>query len=188
MFKKAILAGMCIGISSLLYLNISNKIIGAFLFSLGLITIMLFQYKLYTGVVGYTETTRDIKNDIIIFIGNLIGTLPFVLFYKSDFILFWENKISNNLLLVFCNAFICGILIYIAVESYKRTNKFLITILCIATFILCGAEHSIADLAYMFLARNFSWYNILFITVVALGNAAGAIFFNKMNEEKKLVI
>lgn len=39
-YIKAILAGMMIGLSGFVYLSVENKIVGSFLFSFGLITIL----------------------------------------------------------------------------------------------------------------------------------------------------
>ena len=47
-FINSIWGGIMISIGSMIYLNCPNKIVGAFLFSIGLITIMIFQFKLYT--------------------------------------------------------------------------------------------------------------------------------------------
>ncbi len=48
-------------------------------------------------------------------------------------------------------------------------------LICIPTFILCGFEHSIADIFYFCNARIFSWQAVLVVLLVALGNALGAL-------------
>ena len=47
--KKAILAGMVIAIASLLYVSVENPIIGAIIFSFGLLTVFELQLNLFTG-------------------------------------------------------------------------------------------------------------------------------------------
>ena len=51
----------------------SNPIIGALLFSFGLITILIQDYKLYTGRIGKLSKWDDIPTLLIILIGNFIG-------------------------------------------------------------------------------------------------------------------
>ena len=52
-FFLATCSGICIGIGGAVYLTLENKIVGAFLFTVGLFTILIFGFKLYTGMVGY---------------------------------------------------------------------------------------------------------------------------------------
>ena len=68
-FLLAVAAGMCIGFGGMLNLVcIANhlKILGGILFSIGLLTISLFGFKLFTGQVGYLFA----KDDKIAFLGN----------------------------------------------------------------------------------------------------------------------
>ena len=56
---KSVLAGILIALAVHIYLNCSNKIVGAFLFSIGLIGVMVLKASLYTGKVGYVKTKKD---------------------------------------------------------------------------------------------------------------------------------
>ena len=69
----------------------------------------------------------------------------------------------------------CGILIFICVEIYKTRGTVLGILICIPTFILCGFEHSVADIFYFVNARIFSWQAVGVVLAVALGNALGAL-------------
>lgn len=71
----ALFAGIMIAISTIIYLVCANSLLGAFIFSIGLVTIILCKFNLYTGKVGYARTKQDIKNLFVIFIMNLIGCL-----------------------------------------------------------------------------------------------------------------
>ena len=72
---NAIFGGMMIAIASYIYLQVGG-IVGAFLFSIGLLTILNMNFKLYTGAIGFIHMTAvDIKNIITILFGNLIGAL-----------------------------------------------------------------------------------------------------------------
>ena len=59
---QAIFAGICISIAATVFLSVGGGVVGSLLFSMGLLTILSFQFKLYTGVVGYTSTKKDILN------------------------------------------------------------------------------------------------------------------------------
>ena len=49
---KSMAAGMSITLAATVYLQCENKLIGAFLFSIGLLSVIMFQFKLYTGYTG----------------------------------------------------------------------------------------------------------------------------------------
>lgn len=51
--KKSILAGILIGLGVIINLQSENPIIGALLFSFGLLTIIRMQLNLYTGKIGF---------------------------------------------------------------------------------------------------------------------------------------
>ena len=52
-FALATLAGIMIGFGGVIYLMCANKMVGALLFSFGLLTIVCQGFALYTGRVGY---------------------------------------------------------------------------------------------------------------------------------------
>lgn len=177
-FINAILAGICIGIGCNIYLSCDNKYIGSALFSVGLITIITFGFNLYTGKVGYiiSNGVKYITNVLIILFGNIIGCILFGILFPSDvasnmcFI-----KLSMDLITVTYKSIMCGILMFIAVDSYRIKKNFLLTFLCIPTFILSGYEHSIADIVYLTMGGVFSPISIKFIIIVILGNAIGGM-------------
>ena len=51
--KKSILAGILIGLAVINNLQSKDPVIGALLFSFGLLTIIQMQSSLYTGKIGY---------------------------------------------------------------------------------------------------------------------------------------
>lgn len=66
MIKNLILSiysGLCIGLGGTAYLSCDNKILGSFLFGLGLFTILNFGFNLFTGKVGYFVTTSLATGD-----------------------------------------------------------------------------------------------------------------------------
>ena len=73
---KGIYAGIVIGIGGIAYLAIQNKIVGSFIFSVGLLTVCMYSLNLYTGKVGYILVNKVsyILELLISLIGNFIGT------------------------------------------------------------------------------------------------------------------
>lgn len=60
---KSTLAGFLIGIGCIVYLK-TAPILGAFLFSFGLYSILQFKANLYTGKIGYTKNIKDLWSNI----------------------------------------------------------------------------------------------------------------------------
>ena len=73
---KGIFAGILIGIGGVVYLSVENKVAGSFLFSIGLLTICMYQMNLYTGKVGYVLVNKlnYIYELLLSLLGNFIGT------------------------------------------------------------------------------------------------------------------
>ena len=70
----------------------------------------------------------------------------------------------------------CGVLMYMAVSIYRDHNKNIAGILfCIPVFILCGFEHSIADMFYFAASGIVSFKALIFILIIILGNAVGGM-------------
>ena len=61
---QAILSGICISIAATVFLSVGGGVIGSLLFSMGLLIILSFQFKLYTGAIGYVSTKKDILDMI----------------------------------------------------------------------------------------------------------------------------
>ena len=75
-FSLAIGAGICIGIGGTVYLMCTSKLLGAALFSVGLLTILVFKLKLFTGMTGYLLENKPnyLLHLLFTWIGNFIGT------------------------------------------------------------------------------------------------------------------
>ena len=73
---KGIFAGIMIGIGGIVFLSLENKIVGALLFSIGLLTICMYGMNLYTGKIGYILINKPLYliELFISLIGNFIGT------------------------------------------------------------------------------------------------------------------
>ena len=53
--RSAVLAGICIGIAGFGYLADEKGIVGAVLFAFGLLTVVSYSLKLYTGTAGFIK-------------------------------------------------------------------------------------------------------------------------------------
>ena len=60
-FIKAILSGFMIAFGCIIYLMCPNKMVGALLFSFGLLTIICRELYLYTGKIGYIKEVGIVK-------------------------------------------------------------------------------------------------------------------------------
>lgn len=177
---KSILAGLLISLAGIVYLNCSNKIVGSLLFSLGLISVILLEAKLFTGAIGYVNSKRSILDSLLILVFNLVAATVTGLIYRcsSDA----AATIVESKLLVFSEswwltglkAIGCGAAIYLSVEGYKKSKSLIPVILGVMTFILAGWNHCIADCFYM-AAGSSSVLAIPYLLLVIVGNSVGSL-------------
>ena len=189
---KSILAGIMIAIGTTVYLSLENKIVGSFLFSIGLFIILTKELNLYTGKVGYifNNNLSYIKEVLITLIGNFIGTFSVSSVLKftriSNNITLEAQKLciiklNDNVLSVFILSILCGILMYLAVNGYKESKsdfpKYAGVFLCVSVFILSGFEHCVANMCYFTLANMWSLKTFAYLGIMILGNGLGSTLF-----------
>ncbi len=186
---KGVYAGFMIGIGAIAFLSLENKVLGSFFFSIGLLTICMYAMNLYTGKVGYILINKIeyIYELLLGLLGNFIGTfiigklilLTRVSNINEKALSLVNIKLNDNLLSIFILSIFCGILMYIAVNNYKKVGteigKYIGIFMCVMTFILCGFEHCIANMAYITIANAWSWKALLYVLIMILGNSFGAI-------------
>lgn len=198
-FRERFAAGVMITIGCIINLamiSYGSRIGGAFFFAVGLLTIVMYKMVLFTGICGYAFDRRPFHKKTI---QNLIGTWGFnmagcacfgILMLKgisSDYL-----SIANDMMLIkmkepvhslITKGVYCGMLMHLAVLTSKRdchtVAKIVIVFLCVATFILCRFEHSIANMGYLFLSDiNVIKGIIHCIIPVTIGNVLGGVFMN----------
>ena len=172
---EGVLGGLMIAIGMMVLLKCSNKVVGAILFAVGLLTINKFGLGLYTGKVGFVRSWSQLGVTALTFFANIIGCLIMLVFPTEGAIESLQAKLDCSYFEMFVKGVVCGVLIYVCVAN--KDNP-LYTIFAVPAFILCGAEHSIADIALFFAAKQFSWRAVAFIAVVALGNGVGSLLFS----------
>lgn len=181
--KKSIAAGVFIALAATIYLNCTSKIVGAFLFAIGLIMVFTYRAKLFTGYVGSMRTPKELLIALIILVGNFIGCFAVLLFSSVAATEIWSAKLAVPHWLVFGKAIMCGALIEFCVEQNKKQNPILTFMSCliaIPAFILGGAEHSIADICYMISCGAWSLDGLVFIVIAVVGNVVGAQLLNRL--------
>lgn len=182
---KSILAGVLIGIGGIAYLSINNHIIGAIFFSFGLIVIIAREYNLYTGKIGYIHFNQ-IPSMFLMLLGNfigviLIGILAININLSADEICI--GKLSKNYLVFFLQTVLCGMLMYLGVDTTKKTNNPLYAIMAVIIFILTGAEHCVANMFYFTVYNNWSWQIIYFMIINIIGNSIGSILLYRLERK-----
>lgn len=197
---KGIYAGIMIGIGGTIYLSIANQVVGAILFAIGLLTICVYKMNLYTGMIGYILENKlgYLKTLTFTLLGNLLGTIITALLILNTRIANISIraremaiiKISDNYLSIFILSVFCGILMYIAVNNFKKGEYFIIKYLsifiCVVVFILCGFEHCIANMYYISLAKAWSFKSAISMLFMIFGNSVGAIIMSLFNNKIKI--
>ena len=188
---KGILAGVMIAIGGTVYLSLDNKVLGALFFAIGLFLIVTRGYNLYTGKVGYIfdnkpkyliEVLCTVIGNFIstFFIGNLLRFARIYTLINSKASGLCEIKLNDNWISILILSFMCGMLMYLAVDGYKvgkdGFGKYAPVFLGVIVFILCGFEHSIANMYYFAAANMWSLKVYGYLGLMILGNGIGGTF------------
>lgn len=202
-YLQALLAGMLIAMGDTVFVVCDNRLAGLFLFALGLISILLKQYPLYTGRIGYVEKWNDLWNlktgMLPIITMNFIGIAIVAALMNTtkldlsgvDAIV--ASKVNQTWWSALMLSWGCGAMMYLAVNGWRKTENPLLVIMPIMFFILCGFEHCIANYGYfwMWMARDGFTHmaermadlpmgfctNLL---IMIAGNALGSLTFSKI--------
>lgn len=179
------------------------RVIGAFLFPVGLITVCSFGLNLYTGKIGYLldNTNKDYASSLLaMFLGNFIGAvlmglifMPIKGFGKDAEVFVSGASSFLDAGVALAKGFVCGLLVFIAVDIFKKksgvTGAFGLW-LATASFVFIGASHCIANMFYMSLSFSWAPTHLLNLLLVVIGNSAGSLFFRlltKLTEKKEEV-
>ena len=83
-------------------------------------------------------------------------------------------KIDNNIVTTLISSVMCGVLIFLAVDYYKKFSSIIGIVFAIPIFVLCGFDHAVADAFYVGVASEINEIPVLFLLTVAVGNIAGS--------------
>ena len=177
--RSAIIAGICISIGCVVNLRVGG-VAGAVLFAFGLLAVVHYKLKLYTGTAGFIRAKGDWSMLGYVLLGNIIGCAftalacsyaqPDIL--PPDFAIV-QSRLAKGPWACFLLAIGCGFIMTTAVQ-FGREGKFLPLLFGVPVFILCGFAHSVAD-AFYFLAVPELYSIDLLIVYIAevLGNFVG---------------
>lgn len=176
---KGFFSGILISLGAYAFLSIGG-IVGAILFSFGIICIVMSEIPLYTGVAG---TNMLFKDKMIVLVENVFGAMLAGFFLSllngnqlDTDINIVQNKISAVWYISFIKAIFCGLIVDVAVYLSKKYNKHIVPLLLgIPVFIICGFNHSIADSCYigMTILNYFNLGSLLYLLNVIIGNYIG---------------
>lgn len=181
-----------------------QKFMTSFSFAAALSLVVMAGAELFTGnnfvlaSAGFAKKMKwgeIIKIWVICYIGNLVGSLiSAVIFQYSGaaagtvgelFAAATERKISMGAMDLFLRGVLCNTLVCLAVwcsiKLKSESGKLIMVFWCILVFMVCGFEHSIANMTIMAVGMMNSavsiggyCYNLFFVT---LGNMVGGIVF-----------
>ena len=191
-FRSSILSGIAVGIAGWGYLACTN-IIGAVLFSFGLLTVVHYKLMLYTGTAGFVQLRRNdgrnrwlgaVGELLYVLLGNLVGCMlvsllarmsPLELGASAQSIL--EGRLAIGPLRAGLLAIGCGF-IMTTVVTFAREGKPLALLFGVPLFINCGFPHSLADaFYYMTVPVAYTGSHLLELAVlypsIVIGNFVG---------------
>lgn len=180
--RSAVMAGVCVGLAGFGYLA-EKSIIGAVVFSFGLLAVVAYRLKLYTGTAGFFRR-GEFGQLMLILLGNIAGCLlvallarcsPMPLQQTAQTIL--EGRLANGPLFGALLAVGCGF-IMTTVVTFARKGNVLPLLFGIPLFINCGFPHCVADaFYYLCVPVDFLHANMLAVTVfylsIVFGNFVG---------------
>jgi formate/nitrite transporter len=182
-FTLAVMAGVFIGLGAAFFTYVIHdsalsvgltKLIGGFVFSLGLILVIITGAELFTGnnliVMAFVSrkiTMRQLINNWgVVFVGNFVGSLivVFLIFLSGQWtagdatvgvtalmianakvnLTFWQ-AISKGIL---CNILVC-LAVYLCFSGRSVTDKILAILFPITAFVALGFEHSVANMYFI---------------------------------------
>ena len=176
-YASAFLAGLCISIGGTVNLKMGG-VVGPILFSFGLITVVHYGFKLYTGTAGFIQNGKDFVNMLHILIGNIVGcwvTGQLIALACPDITTTAEIIIRNRMSASWFSLLIlgggCGFIMTTAVK-FSRQGNWLPLLFGVPVFIMCGFYHCIADAFYYCLVSFQYILNPTYLLIV-LGNFIG---------------
>ena len=187
LFRKSISAGILISLGGTAYLTLlsENRVLASLMFSLALLAICATEANLFTGKVSkVTLSASSIISVIVILIGNYLGCSimgnvisrikPELIEIAREICIKKLYEKNSELLWL---AILCNVLVFFAVEAYKK-GCWVVTILAVMAFVLCGFEHSIANMFYFSVGRCNGSDVTGYILQNVIFNAIGGIAIN----------
>ena len=195
--KSSLFAGVLIAIAGWGFL--ANPVLGMFLFCVGLIAVVKYQTRLYTGTAGFLSSWRDLPSLLLILLGNIAGCLAVASVALVSPLPLGEaaiKVISSRLAVGWWRtgllAIGCGLLMSLAVDFARKNRDFsdwLPLLFAVPAFILCGFPHCVADAfyccVYLFSASDIPWLSLAaYYGAIVLGNFIGCNIYRLFTIKK----
>jgi formate/nitrite transporter FocA (FNT family) len=203
-YISALYAGLCVILAASIYLllwSFNLRPLGAVLFSVGLIIIVIFGFSLYTGKIGYAyaKDRPSLLTLVITLLGNATavivgGYLLSLLRYTGWTALFDIIDAINvgrmvgsgeTWYMALINGFFCGVLVFLAVHIHKTAKrtwvKYVGLVFFITTFVVFGTEHCLANMFFFSIGGSWNIALLLNVILVIIGNSLGAMFAYTLN-------
>lgn len=159
LLRSSIFAGIAIGAAGFGFLasgvqsEAYGSLAGAVLFSFGLLTVVGYKLKLYTGTAGFIRR-NEVGQLLLILSGNIIGCLFAALLSRVSPLGIQEAAQNILELRLRTGAVRCGLLgigcgfIMTTAVQFARQKQFLPLLFGVPLFIVCGFTHCVADAFY----------------------------------------
>ena len=184
--KSSMLSGVCVGIAGFGYLA-TRDIVGSILFAFGLLAVINYRLRLYTGFAGFIKR-NEVPHLILVLFGNILGCLLVALLARTSpqplqeaaqSIL--EGRLAVGPLRGGLLAVGCGF-IMTTVVTFARQGKMLPMLFGVPLFITCGFPHCVADAFYYLTAPLAFWVDnwssiLIFYCSIVVGNFVGCNFY-----------
>ncbi len=195
--KTSLFAGVLIAIAGWGFL--ANPVLGMFLFCVGLIAVVKYQTRLYTGTAGFLSSWRDLPSLLLILLGNIAGCLAVASVALVSPLPLGEAAIKVISLRLAVGwwgtgllAIGCGLLMSLAVDFARKNRDFsdwLPLLFAVPAFILCGFPHCVADAfyccVYLFSASDIPWLSLAaYYGAIVLGNFIGCNIYRLFTIKK----
>lgn len=189
LLRSSIFAGIAIGTAGFGFLAsgvqsaVYGSLVGAVLFSFGLLTVVGYRLKLYTGTAGFIKR-NEAGELFLILAGNIVGCLCMALLTRMSPMdiqgaaqKVMELRLGTGALKCGLLAIGCGFIMTTAVH-FARKSQYLPLLFGVPLFIVCGFPHCVAD-AFYFLCVPVAFVKAHFLQVlcvyvcIVLGNLVG---------------
>lgn len=199
LLRSSIFAGIAIGTAGFGFLAsgiqsaVYGSLVGAVLFSFGLLTVLGYNLKLYTGTAGYIKR-NEVGRLFLILLGNITGCLCVALLTRMSPMdiqtsaqKIMELRLGTGPLRCGLLAIGCGFIMTTCVQ-FGRQGQYLPLLFGVPLFIVCGFPHCVADVFYFlcvpvaFVKAHLLQVLTLYVCVV-LGNLVGCNLYRIVLEK-----
>lgn len=153
LFRSSALAGFTIGLAGFGYLTVGG-VPGAVVFAFGLLTVIAYGLKLFTGTAGFIGKD-EFPSLLLILLGNVTGCLTVALLTRlspndlqSVAQTIMQGRLANGAIRSGMLAIGCGFIMTTSV-TFAREKNYLPLLFGVPLFIFCGFPHCLVDAFYI---------------------------------------